>query len=109
MQGGDRIRHGRARDTDMSLLSLSSIPSAAETVSVAELAAHLGISKQTVYGWVKKKHQFGQLPSIRIGGRTRFVVAEVERFLAAGRPAAKPRLKPSKAAREYLKSVGYPV
>ena len=48
--------------------------------SVDEIAAHLGISRETVYRWIEHRH----LPAHRVGKFWKFKVSEVDDWVLAG-------------------------
>lgn len=50
-------------------------------LTVQETATALGVSRQTVYNWIKD----GTVHGVRLGGAVRVPVAEIDRVLA--RPA----------------------
>lgn len=49
-------------------------------LSVEEIAAHLGISRDTVYKWIGRK----ELPAHKIGRLWKFRVDEVDAWVRAG-------------------------
>ncbi len=49
-------------------------------LSVEEIAAHLGLSKETVYRWLDKK----KIPAHRIGKLWKFRVSEVDAWIIRG-------------------------
>ncbi len=49
-------------------------------VSVAELAEHLGICKDTIYTWRAEKN----MPAVKAGRLWKFKISQVEEWLAAG-------------------------
>ena len=49
-------------------------------LSVEEIAAHLGISKETVYRWLEK----GRVPAHRVGKLWKFKTAEVDEWVRSG-------------------------
>jgi excisionase family DNA binding protein len=49
-------------------------------LSVDEICAHLGISRDTVYKWIDKK----KLPAHRVGRLWKFMKAEVDEWVRAG-------------------------
>ncbi len=55
------------------------------TLSVAEAAARLGVSRYTVRSWVRQR----RLEHYRLGRRVVISQAEVERFLAVNRVPAR--------------------
>ena len=46
-------------------------------VGVEEVAAHLGVAKESIYRWVDSKH----FPAHRIGRLFRFKISEVDRWV----------------------------
>lgn len=58
-------------------------------LSVDEIAAYLGLSKDSVYGWVSA----GRMPGHRVGRRWKFKRSEIDEWVRAGSPAlsASPR------------------
>src|SRR5437868_743761 len=57
-------------------------------MTVAELANYLALSARSVYRLV------GDLPAIRVGGRWRFRVSDVEQWLLKQRKASEPQIEP---------------
>jgi len=53
-------------------------------LSVDEIAEHLGVSKDSVYGWVSS----GRMPGHRVGRLWKFKRAEVDEWVRAGGAAA---------------------
>lgn len=53
-------------------------------LSVGEIAAHLGVSKETVYRWVERKDKKRKIPSHRIGRLWKFKATEVDRWVCEG-------------------------
>ncbi len=49
-------------------------------LSVEDIAAHLAVSKESVYRWVEK----GKLPSYRVGRLLRFSSSEVDKAVREG-------------------------
>ena len=49
-------------------------------LSVEEIAAHLGISKETVYRWVERE----KIPAHRVGRLWKFKASEVDKWIIAG-------------------------
>lgn len=49
-------------------------------LSVEEIAAHLGVSKETVYRWLEK----GRIPAHRVGKLWKFKTAEVDEWVRSG-------------------------
>ncbi len=52
--------------------------------SVDEVAAHLGVARDTVYRWIDHK----ALPAHRVGRLWKFKLAEVDEWVRAGSAAA---------------------
>jgi excisionase family DNA binding protein len=50
-------------------------------VSVEEIAAYLGVSKDTVYGWISKKN----MPAHKIGRLWKFKIDEVDDWVRRGK------------------------
>lgn len=50
-------------------------------LSVDEIAAHLGVSKDTVYKWISRK----ELPAHKVGKLWKFRVSEVDAWVKDGR------------------------
>lgn len=48
--------------------------------SIDEIAEHLGVSKDTIRIWIKKK----EMPAYKIGKRWKFKVSEVEQWIKRG-------------------------
>jgi len=48
--------------------------------SVEEIAAHLGVARETVYRWIEQKG----LPAHRIGKFWKFKISEVDEWIRAG-------------------------
>lgn len=49
-------------------------------LSVEEIAAHLGVSKETVYRWL----EVGKVPSHRVGRLWKFRASEVDEWVLRG-------------------------
>ncbi len=49
-------------------------------LSVEEIAIHLGVSKETIYRWLKR----GRIPSHRIGKLWKFKPSEVDEWVMSG-------------------------
>jgi len=49
-------------------------------VSVPEIAAHMGISKETVYRWIDKR----KIPAHRVGKLWKFKPSEVDVWITSG-------------------------
>lgn len=52
--------------------------------SVEEIAAHLGVSKETVYRWLEKADEKRKIPSHRIGRLWKFKASEVDEWVSNG-------------------------
>lgn len=57
--------------------------SAEPWLSVEEIAAHLGVSKETVYRWLEK----GRIPAHRVGKLWKFKTEEVDSWVKSGEAA----------------------
>jgi excisionase family DNA binding protein len=49
-------------------------------LSVEEIAAHLGVSKDTIYAWIAKKH----MPAHRVGRLWKFQKREIDDWVKVG-------------------------
>lgn len=49
-------------------------------VTVDDVAAHLGVTRDTVYRWMARKH----LPAHNVGRRWRFRLSEVDEWVRSG-------------------------
>lgn len=49
-------------------------------LSVEEIAAHLGISKETIYRWLEKE----KIPAHRVGRLWKFKASEVDQWVKEG-------------------------
>lgn len=49
-------------------------------LSVEEIAAHLGISKETIYRWLER----GRIPAHKVGKQWRFQIEEVNEWVRRG-------------------------
>lgn len=49
-------------------------------LSVEEIAAHLGVSKETLYRWLEK----GRIPAHRVGKLWKFKASEVDEWVRSG-------------------------
>lgn len=61
-------------------------------LSVEEIAAHLGVSKDTVYAWITKK----SMPAHRVGRLWKFQKSEVDDWIKAGGASEVPEDEASK-------------
>jgi excisionase family DNA binding protein len=52
-------------------------------LSANQIAAHLGVTKYTVYAWIADKH----MPAHKIGRLWKFQVSEVDEWVRRGRAA----------------------
>lgn len=55
-------------------------------MSVEEIAAHLGVNRDTIYKWVERR----QMPAHRLGRLLKFQVSEVNEWVRAGKAGGKP-------------------
>lgn len=53
-------------------------------VNIDEVASHLGVTKDSIYRWVEKKH----FPAHRVGRLFRFKLSEVDEWVRRGGGAA---------------------
>ena len=49
-------------------------------LSVEEVGEHLGVSKDTVYAWIAKRH----MPAHKVGRLWKFQKAEIDQWVKAG-------------------------
>ena len=49
-------------------------------LSVEEIAAHLGISKETIYRWIERE----KIPAHRVGRLWKFKASEVDQWITTG-------------------------
>lgn len=49
-------------------------------LGVEEIAAHLGVSKETIYRWIERE----KIPSHRIGKLWKFKASEVDQWVVSG-------------------------
>ena len=49
-------------------------------LSVEEIGAHLGLSKETIYRWLEKKN----VPAHRVGRLWKFKASEIDHWIKAG-------------------------
>lgn len=55
-------------------------------VSVEDVAAHLGVAKDSVYRWIEAKH----MPAHKIGKLWKFKLSEVDEWVRAGGASEQP-------------------
>lgn len=48
--------------------------------SVEEIAAHLGVSKESIYRWVEAR----KIPAHKVGRQWKFKITEVDRWVISG-------------------------
>jgi len=53
-------------------------------LSVEEIAAHLGVSKETVYRWLERE----KIPAHRVGRLWKFKASEVDKWICVGGAAS---------------------
>lgn len=58
-------------------------------LSLEEIAAHLGVSKETIYRWLEKEDENKRIPSHRMGRLWKFRISEVDSWVLAGGPNEK--------------------
>lgn len=73
-----RMRRNSAMSLDQSMKE--------RWLSVAEIAAHLGVNPDTIYKWIERK----QLPAHKAGRLWKFMASEVDEWVRAGK-AAEPK------------------
>lgn len=61
-------------------------------VSVDQVAAHLGVAKDTVYRWIEAK----SLPAQRVGRLWKFKLSDVDRWVMDGMAAENETSQPKK-------------
>jgi excisionase family DNA binding protein len=49
-------------------------------LSVHEIAAHLGVNRDTIYKWIERKH----LPGHKVGRLRKFLASEVDAWVKTG-------------------------
>ena len=59
------------------------MPKPESWVSVDEIAAHLTVSKDTVYRWIAERG----MPSAKVGGRWKFRISKVDVWVESGNAA----------------------
>ena len=52
-------------------------------LSVEEIAAHLGVNRDTIYKWIERK----QMPAHKLGKLWKFKVSEIDAWITAGKAA----------------------
>jgi len=63
-------------------------------LSVEEIAAHLGISKETIYRWLEKE----KIPAHRVGRLWKFKASEVDQWVFAGSASETDKLPQQRAS-----------
>ena len=53
-------------------------------LSVEEISAHLGVSKETIYRWLEKKNKKRRIPANRIGRLWKFKASDVDAWIRSG-------------------------
>jgi excisionase family DNA binding protein len=54
-------------------------------LSVAEIAAHLGVNRDTIYKWIERK----KMPGHKVGRLWKFLASEVDVWVKKGRAGQK--------------------
>ncbi len=54
-------------------------------ISVAEVASHLGIKRDTIYKWLER----GRIPAHKVGRLWKFKASEVDKWVESGKAKAK--------------------
>jgi len=65
------------------LLELEAMQEHERWLAVDEIAAHIGVNRDTVYKWIERK----QLPAHKLGKLWKFKVSEVDEWILAGKAA----------------------
>ncbi len=52
-------------------------------LSVHEIAAHLGVNRDTIYKWIERK----KMPAHKVGRLWKFLASEVDRWVKGGKAA----------------------
>lgn len=63
--------------------------------SVEEVAAHLGVAKDSVYRWIEAKH----MPAHKIGKLWKFKLSEVDEWVRSGGTNEDAKAKPARRTR----------
>ena len=56
-------------------------------LSVEEIAAHLGVNRDTIYKWIDRR----QMPAHKLGKLWKFKATEIDAWITAGKAAAQKR------------------
>lgn len=56
-------------------------------LSVEEIAAHLGVNRDTIYKWIERK----TMPAHKVGRLWKFLASEVDTWVKQGKAAQKGR------------------
>ena len=56
-------------------------------LTVEQIAAHLQVSKESIYRWLEK----GKIPAYRVGKQWRFLKTEVDEWVLCGEATENPR------------------
>jgi excisionase family DNA binding protein len=62
-------------------------------LSADDIAAHLGVTKDTVYAWIAEKG----MPAHKVGRLWKFQASEVDDWVRSGRSSAEDGARPSEA------------
>jgi excisionase family DNA binding protein len=54
-------------------------------LSIQEIAAHLGVNRDTIYKWIVRK----QMPAHKVGSLWKFRTSEVDGWILAGKSAGR--------------------
>ncbi len=54
-------------------------------LSVEEIAAHLGVNRDTIYKWIVRK----KMPAHKVGSLWKFLVSEVDQWVKHGKAGQK--------------------
>jgi excisionase family DNA binding protein len=68
-------------------------------MSVEEIAGYLGVSKDTIYGWIAKRG----MPAHRVGRLWKFKSDEIDSWVRAGKAAEEDREPTSKGSGSHQK------
>ena len=69
---GNRVRQGNAAKNNRFMKE--------RWLSVEEIAAHLGVNRDTIYKWIDRK----KMPAHKVGQLWKFLISEVDRWVKDG-------------------------